>query len=468
MAQQRTHILIVDDDKAFRVATVALLQDEGYEVIAATSGEEAQKLIAGRKFDLILSDMVMAGMNGIEVLRFARQATPDTTVMMVTGFGSVQTAVEAMRLGAYDYLTKPCNNDELLIKVRRAIREREQSRELARLRSLVESTANFSSIISENARMREVFKLVHQVAGTDVTVLVEGETGTGKELIAKAIHLNSPRKDKPFVVVQCSAIPDTLMESELFGYERGAFTGAARTRMGKFEEAEGGTIFLDEIADVPLDIQTKLLRILQDKQVARLGGNTTILADVRIIAATNRDLGVMVAAGKFRDDLLYRLNVFPILLPPLRERLDDVPLLAEYFLQKHRSLARQPIAGFAPSVIHAMMNAPWKGNVREMENLIKRAIIKTEGDVIGSIELSSMADQTGGKTDGSELAATTAIPYKEYLENVTRDAEQKYIIRVLREAHGNLNQAARIMSVDRKTVYRKIEEYQIDVSKFKE
>jgi DNA-binding NtrC family response regulator len=468
MEQKGAHILIVDDDKAFRVATVALLQDDGYQVTAATSGEEARKQIAEKRFDLILSDMVMAGMNGIELLRFTRESTPETTVMMVTGFGSVQTAVEAMRLGAYDYLTKPCNNDELLIKVGRALKERDKSRELERLRSLVESTANFSSIISENAKMREVFKLVQQVAGTDVTVLVEGETGTGKELIAKAIHLNSPRKDKPFIVVQCSAIPETLMESELFGYERGAFTGAARPRMGKFEEAEGGTIFLDEIADVPVDIQTKLLRILQDKQVARLGGNSTILADVRIIAATNRDLDTMVSTGRFRDDLLYRLNVFPIHLPPLRERLDDIPLLAEFFLQKHQTLARQPIAGFAPSVIHAMMNASWKGNVREMENLIKRAIIKTEGNVIASIELPSMGGQPGGRGDGSELAATTAIPYKEYLENVTRDAEQKYLIRVLKEAGGNLNQAARIMSVDRKTVYRKIEEYQIDVSKFKD
>jgi DNA-binding NtrC family response regulator len=466
MAQHTTNILIVDDDKAFRVATVALLQDEGYAVTAATSGEEAQRHIGAKRFDLILSDLVMEGMNGIELLRHIKQGNPDATVIMVTGFGSVQTAVEAMRDGAYDYLTKPCNNDELLIKVRRALSERAKSEELERLRDLLESTANFSNIISQNAKMKEVFKLVRQVAGTDVTVLVQGNTGTGKELIAKAIHLNSPRKEKPFVVVQCSAIPDTLMESELFGYERGAFTGAARPRMGKFEEADGGTIFLDEIADVPLDIQTKLLRILQDKQVSRLGSNSSVTADVRIITATNRDLDVMVSQGKFRDDLLYRLNVFPITLPPLRERLDDIPLLAEYFLQKHQSLARQPIAGFAPSVIHAMMNDPWKGNIREMENLIKRAIIKTEGNLITSIELPSMMQQTGD--NGGEPASTTTIPYKEYLEHVTRDAEQRYLMRVLKESRGNLNQAARLMCVDRKTVYRKIEEYQIDVSKFKE
>jgi DNA-binding NtrC family response regulator len=468
MEQQRPQILIVDDDRAFRVATVALLQDEGYAVTAATNGEEAQKQVKGRRFDLILSDLVMEGMNGIELLQYIKRTTPDATVIMVTGFGSVQTAVEAMRNGAYDYLTKPCNNDELLIKVRRALSEREKTDELVRLRELLESTANFSNIISQNAKMKAVFKLVRQVADTDVTVLVEGETGTGKELIAKAIHVNSARKEKPFVVMQCSAIPETLLESELFGFERGAFTGAVRSKMGKFEEADGGTLFLDEIADVPLDIQTKLLRILQDKQVARLGSNTTITADVRIIAATNRDLDVMVSQGKFRDDLLYRLNVFPIILPPLRERLDDIPLLADYFLQKHQVLARQPIMGFAHSVVHAMMNHAWKGNIREMENLIKRAIIKTEGSLITSIELSPMTEDARAGEDREGIASTTTIPYKEYLDQVVRDAEQKYLVRLLKECRGNLNQVARLMSVDRKTVYRKIEEYQIDVSKFKE
>jgi DNA-binding NtrC family response regulator len=471
MEKGRAQILIVDDDRAFRVATAALLQDEGYGITAVTNAAEARKQIIERRFDLILSDLVMEGMNGIELLQYIKQKTPDATVMMVTGFGSVQTAVEAMRHGAYDYLTKPCNNDELLIKVRRALKEREKTEEIERLRELLESAANFSNIISQNSKMRDVFKLVRQVAGTDVTVLVLGETGTGKELIAKALHLNSPRKEKPFVVVQCSAIPETLLESELFGYERGAFTGAVRQRMGKFQEAEAGTIFLDEIADIPLDIQTKLLRILQDKQVSPIGGNATVTADVRIIAASNRDLDTMAAQGKFRDDLLYRLNVFPIILPPLRERLDDIPLLAEFFLQKHQALARQPIGGFSPYVIHAMMNHSWKGNVREMENLIKRAIIKTEGPEITFIELPSLAAKDpvphGGTGEAPAPPSAGSMPYKEYLEYVTRDAEEKYLVRVLRESRGNLNQAARTMNVDRKTIYRKIEEYGIDVSKFK-
>jgi DNA-binding NtrC family response regulator len=470
MKDSGTRILIVDDDKAFRIATVALLQDEGYLITAATNGAEARKALETQSFELILSDLVMEGMNGIELLQYIKQKSPDVTVMMVTGFGSVQTAVEAMRYGAYDYLTKPCNNDELIIKVRRALLERKKTEELDRLRSLLESTANFANVISQNTKMEQVFKLVRQVAETDVTVLVLGETGTGKELIAKAIHLNSQRKDGPFITVQCSAIPESLMESELFGYERGAFTGAAQQRKGKFEEANGGTIFLDEIADVPMEIQTKLLRILQDKQVARLGGNTAFTADVRIIAATNRDLEKMAADGKFREDLLYRLNVFPIVLPSLRDRLDDIPLLAEHFLQKHQGLARQPISGFAPPVIHAMMNHQWKGNIRELENLIRRAIIKTEGATISSIELPTMHSLDGDSTANEmlESPATTSIPYKEYLDNVISDAEQKYILRMLRECKGNLNQVARMMNVDRKTVYRKIEEYHIDVAKFKE
>ncbi len=469
MKEDKASILIVDDDKAFRVATVALLQDEKFDVTTANSAEEAKPLIASQRFDLIISDLVMEGMSGIDFLQYVKTQVPDATVLMVTGFGSVQTAVQAMRLGAYDYLTKPCNNDELIFKVRRALDDREKSKELHRLRHLLESTANFSNIISQSSKMEQVFKLVRQVAETDVTVLVLGETGTGKELIAKAIHINSQRKDKPFSVVQCSAIPETLLESELFGYERGAFTGAARQRIGKFEEANGGTIFLDEIADVPIDIQTKLLRILQDKQVSRIGGNTTMAADVRIIAATNRDLEKMVAEGKFREDLLYRLNVFPIVLPPLRERLEDIPLLAEHFLQKHQALARQPISGFSPAVIHAMMNYGWKGNIRELENIIRRAMIKTEGQTVTSVELPTMGNGESHAEDRIiESPSTTLIPFKQYLDHVIRDAEQKYLLRVLRDSKGNLNQVARILDIDRKTVYRKIEEYQIDVAKFKE
>ncbi len=466
MALTREAILVVDDDKAFRVATAALLQDEGYTVQVAASGAEASHRIAEKEYDLILSDLVMEGVNGIELLRQIKGKNPRATVIMVTGFGSIQTAVEAIRDGAYDYLTKPCNNDELLIKVRRALAERRREKELERLRSLVETTYNFSNIISRNERMAEVFKLVRQVAETDVTVLVLGETGTGKELVARAIHFNSLRRQMPLVVVNCSAIPDSLLESELFGHEKGSFTGANRQRIGKFEEANGGTLFLDEIAELPLTVQTKLLRILQEKQFERVGGNASIAVDVRIIAATNRPLERMVAEGTFREDLFYRLNVFPILLPPLRERIDDLPLLAEYFLKKYQTLGRQTVTALSQSVIHEMMNYEWKGNIREMENLIKRAIIKAEGDTITSLELPGSPGDKGISVP-HEPPPVPSMPFKKYLDNVVHDAERKYLHRMLTECRGNLNQVAKMMDVDRKTVYRKIEEYQIDVNQYK-
>jgi transcriptional regulator with PAS, ATPase and Fis domain len=351
------------------------------------------------------------------------------------------------------------------MKIHRAIDERRKSRELEHLRNVVSLETNFANIVSQNDRMREVFKLVRQVADTDVTVLVSGETGTGKELLAKAIHFNSGRRTGPFIPVQCSAIPESLLESELFGHEAGAFTGAGRRRIGKFEEASGGTVFLDEIGDVPMLLQVKLLLVLQERQVVRLGSNGTIPVDVRVIAATNRSLEQMVAEGTFREDLFYRLNVFPLSFPPLRERLDDIPLLAQHFLEKHQNLARNPIKGFTPSCIHDMMNYAWKGNVRELENLVKRAIIKSDGDMITTLELPSAPGQS--VTEGA-AAPNTALPYKRYLEQVVHDAERKFLLRVLQESKGNLNQAARVMEVDRKTIYRKIDELGIDPRQFKE
>jgi DNA-binding NtrC family response regulator len=467
MTSSFEQILVVDDDKAFRVSALALLQDEGFVVTTAVNGAEALQKIADTHFDLILSDLVMEGMNGMQLLHHIKQKLPDACVIMITGFGSIRTAVEAMREGAYDYLTKPCNNDELLLRVRRALTEERKSAELERLREMVKTTHNFSNIISRNEGVQQAFKLVRQVAETDVTVLVLGETGTGKELIARAIHFNSARRDMPFITINCSAIPEPLLESELFGHEKGAFTGANRQRAGKFEEAGGGTIFLDEIAELPLHVQTKLLRFLQEKQVERVGGSTPIIVDARVVAATNRNITEMVSRGTFREDLYYRLNVFPITLPPLRERIDDIPLLAEHFLTKHQSLARQPIVGFSPSVIHQMMNYEWKGNVREMENLIRRAIIKTDGSTITALELPQEI-RAGFSPEVSESPATTSVPYRNYLEHVVRDAEEKYLFRALKECKGNLNQVAKMMDVDRKTVYRKIEEYKIDVSQFKD
>ena len=460
-------ILVVDDDEQFRGGLVSLLRDEGYSVTGVSSGTAALQKIASMRVDLILSDLVMEPMSGAQLLTHVKQKCPDVQMILMTGHGSIENAVEAMREGAYDYLSKPFKNNELLIRVRRALQEKRKSAELERLREVVETTFSFGNIISQNEKMQQAFKLVRQVAETDVTVLVLGETGTGKELVARAIHFNSPRRDNPLVTINCSAIPENLLESELFGYEKGAFTGANRQRTGKFEEAAGGTVFLDEIADLPLQVQTKLLRFLQEKQVDRIGSNTPIFVDTRVIAATNANLPAMVKDGAFREDLYYRLNVFPMTLPPLRERLDDIPLLAEYFLKKHQLPGRQPINGISPSILHAMMNYDWKGNVRELENLIKRAIIKTEGTTI--IEL-DIPNQPGVQSTAElqESPATTPVPYKKYLDQVLRDAEQRFLLRTLKESKGNLNQAARMMEVDRKTIYRKIEEYKIDVTGFKD
>jgi two-component system response regulator AtoC len=458
------HILVTDDDRAFRLATKTLLEDAGYVVNLAAKGEEALHLLEREECDLLLSDLVMSSMSGIELLRAVRAAHPDLPVLMVTGFGSVETAVEAMKLGATDYLTKPANHDELLLKIRRALNSRNRDRELQRLRDELQSTYSFGNIVTRSPKMREVLLHVQQVADTDLTILLRGESGTGKELVARGLHFSSKRKNAPFVAVNCSALPETLLESELFGYERGAFTGAVRQRQGKFEDANTGTLFLDEIGELPAGVQAKLLRVLQERSFERVGGNRAVSVDVRVVAATNRNLETMIAQGDFREDLYYRLNVFPIVLPPLRERPEDIVLLAEYFLRRHADLSAGRVRAISPHVLSAMMNYPWRGNVRELENLIKRALVKTEGDTIERIELQEDAPATN---EEPPPAPSPQMPYKEYLSAVLRTAEERYLLRMLRDQKGNINQIARLMDVDRKTVYRKLADYGIDPAPYR-
>lgn len=460
-------ILIVDDDRGFRIATKALLEDEGYRVHLCTTGDEALKALHENEYDLMLSDLVMERMNGIELLQQVKAKWATLPVLMITGFGSIQSAVEAMKLGATDYLTKPSNNDELLIKIRRTLEAGEKDRELRILREELQKTYTFANIVTRSNKMRDIIKQIQRVADTDLTILIQGESGTGKELVARALHFTSNRKDAPFVVVNCSAIPENLLESELFGHEKGAFTGAEKRRIGKFEEAHAGTLFLDEIGDIPPPIQVKLLRVLQEKTFTRLGSNETVSVDVRVVVATNRNLEVMVRQGDFREDLFYRLNVFPITLPPLRERPEDIPILAEHFVQKHSDLVRGNVKSFAPSIVSEMVRYAWPGNVRELENIVKRAIIKAEGDVITSVDLPA-------ERRDEQPAASSAVPsgsfttsYRDYIRAILRDAEEKYLIRLLRIHGGNINQIARLMEVDRKTVYRKLAEYSIDPAKFR-
>ncbi|MBX2991510.1 MAG: sigma-54-dependent Fis family transcriptional regulator [Bacteroidetes bacterium] len=466
-AVQRERVLVVDDDKAFRIATKTLLEDEGYGVVLATSGEEALSALRANEVDIMLSDLVMTKMTGIQLLEKVKAIHPHLMVIMVTGFGSISTAVEAMHLGATDYLTKPCNNTELLLKIRRALDVQQKDRELRLLREQLHATYSFGNMLSRSEKMKNVMHSIRQVADTDVTILIQGESGTGKELVARALHYNSNRSEKQFVAVNCSAIPENLLESELFGHEKGAFTGALKQKAGKFEEGNGGTLFLDEIGDLAPSVQTKLLRVLQEKTFERVGGNTPVKVDTRIVAATNRNLEMMTRDGDFREDLFFRLNVFPIHLPPLRERLEDIPLLAEHFLSRHAELSGGRVKSISPLVITDMMNYNWRGNIRELENLMKRAIIKTTGETIMTIELPTNEHApSSAKEPVAEVDLNT--PYKDYISAIVRDAEEKYLTRMLRLYKGNINQIAKLMEIDRKTVYRKMAEYSIDPAAFRE
>lgn len=461
------NILLVDDDLAFRVGTLALLEDHGFKASFAANGEEAMQKLAEQPFDLVLSDLVMPGINGIELLKHIRDTYPGLTVIMITGFASIGTAVEAMRIGARDYVTKPCDNDELMIKIQHALEERRKDRELKDLREELHGTVSVGQMISNSATMKLVVQQIQQVADTDVTVLIQGESGTGKELVARALHFNSRRKAHPFVAVNCSAIPETLLESELFGYEKGSFTGATRQHAGRFEEASSGTLFLDEIGDTPSSVQTKLLRVLQEKTIERVGGQGSITVETRVVVATNRNLELMMMQGDFREDLFYRLNVFPITLPPLRDRLEDIPILTNHFLKRHAGLGNGRVRSVASSVISDMMGYSWRGNIRELENLIKRAIIKTTGDTITSLELP--LTQSGSKPGPTEKEAPADLttPYKEYLSTIVRHAEESYLVRMLNLHKGNINQIAKLMDIDRKTIYRKMAEYKIDPSSYR-
>ena len=461
-------ILVVDDDKAFRVATRTLLEDEGFHVTCAADGDEALERIESDQFDILLSDMVMGKMSGLELLAKVKARCPELPVIMVTGFGSIQTAVEAMRQGATDYLTKPANNDELLIKLGRVLDMQRKERELRSLREELHGTYSFGNMVSRSPAMRDVLHQIQQVANTDVTILIQGESGTGKELVARALHFNGTRSGHPFVVVNCSAIPENLLESELFGYEKGAFTGATRQRAGRFEEANNGTLFLDEIGDISAAVQTKLLRALQDKTFERVGGTGSISVNTRVVAATNRNLDLMVRQGDFREDLYYRLNVFPIMLPPLRERLEDLPLLTDHFLQRHAGLAGGKVKTIATAVISDMMNYHWRGNIRELENLIKRAIIKSPADVITAMELPNADPPVARQAAEQPDAMSMNTPYKDYIGNILRHAEERYLTRMLRLCKGNINQVAKMMDLDRKTIYRKMADYSIDPSSYRE
>jgi DNA-binding NtrC family response regulator len=459
--QANGRILIVDDDLAFRVGTLALLEDHGFDATIATNGAEAMQKLSERQHDLVLSDLVMPGMNGIELLRQIKSAHSGMPVIMVTGFASIGTAVEAMRHGARDYVTKPCDNDELLIKIRRALEEQQKDRELRSLRDEVRGVYGFGNLVGRNARMKEVYTLVQQVAGTDVPALILGETGTGKELVARAIHRATTDTTGPFVAVDCGAIPETLFESELFGHEKGAFTGSHRTTAGKFEAAADGTVFLDEISNLPAGSQAKLLRVLQERRFFRLGGTTSMAMKARVIAASNHDLETAVASGSFRRDLMYRLNEFVVCIPPLRERRQDIVFLAKRFVDETQRELRKPTSSLTERAVARLLAYDWPGNVRQLRSTIRRALLMADGVVD---EQHLMLATEPSNTDVGRLLEVHDgdngwIPLKKLVRSALVNIERTALVAALKEAQGNKAKAARLLRIDYKTMHRKVKDY---------
>jgi len=447
----RPVILVVDDDLGARESLGIILEDE-YEVLRAESGERALEILGERAVNVVLLDVKMPGLDGIETLKRIKEKDESVEVIMVSGLNILKKAVDAIKLGAYDYILKPFDPEEILTAVERALERQRMSRELSYFRLEREQLWGASEIVSQDEKMKEVFDIIQKVAYTTTTVLIVGESGTGKELVARAIHRAGPRREKPFVAINCASIPAELMESELFGYEKGAFTGAYAQTIGKFEYADGGTLFLDEISTLKPELQAKLLRVIEEKRIQRIGSARPIPVDVRIIAASNMDLKKMVEEGKFRQDLYFRLNVLPIQLPPLRERKDDIPLLLDYFVKKFNEKYRRKVKGFSPEAVEALKQYQWPGNVRELENLVERLVVLSDGEK--TITLSDLpVEVLVGKDELEE------IPVAELgLIKAREEFERRLISKVLELTGGNQSETARILKIHRNTLLQKMEQ----------
>ncbi len=446
-------ILLVEDEKNTREGLKWALEGTGAEIVTAADGEQALLALGNEPFDLVISDLRMPKMDGMELLHHVREEHPDTEFIILTGHGTVEGAVQAMKQGVFDYLIKPVNIDELQMLVERVFSQRSLRQENERLKREVNERYGFESIIGRSAQMEAIFDKIRQVAPTRASVLIQGETGTGKELLAKAIHFNSPRKSKPFIAVNCGALTQTLLESELFGHEKGAFTGAVKQKLGRFEMAHTGTIFLDEIGETSPEFQVRLLRVLQEQEFERVGGTKPVKVDVRVIAATNRDLKKEVDAGRFREDLYYRLNVVRIDLPPLRERREDIPLLADSFLRKFNAEHGRELA-FHPKAIQALQNFGWPGNVRQLRTVVESLVILTPGREILPKHLPEeiRTDAEPGHQVKIRVGMTVA------------EAERELIRATLAELDGNKAKAARSLGLGRKTLYRKLAEYGMETA----
>jgi len=444
----RQSILVVDDDALIRETLTDLLGAQGYEVEDVGSAEAALGRVEERDFSCVLTDLQMPGMNGLDLLGALRERHPEIPAVMMTGFGSIDSAVEAMRLGAQDFVTKPFQADRLRLTLERAFEKRELEEENKRLRAAVDRIASFGDLVGKSAAMNEIYALIRKIGRNASTVLMTGESGTGKEVVAQTIHFSGDRADRPFVPINCTAMPEGLLESELFGHARGAFTGAHKAKKGLFQEAEGGTIFLDEIADMSPTLQGKLLRVLQDHQIRPVGGNESVEVDVRVIAATNRDLRAEIAAGRFREDLFYRLNVIPIHIPPLRERPDDIPPLAQAFVERKSSGTPRVLSERA---MQKLQNAPWPGNARELENCIERSLALSEGTEIQDRDI-LISDEPMSGDDGLESSILRLARERRV---TLHELGEHYVDAVLNFTRGRKSEAARILGINRRTLYRR-------------
>jgi len=458
----KTKVLVVDDDPIVLRAVSEILQREGYEVLAIDDAVEGLSVAKDPSIDVAVLDIKMPNLSGLDLLRALKRARPEVEVIVMTAFATVETAVEAVKAGAYDYLTKPFENiDDLSLTVAKAA-ERKALKDRTRvLEEALTARDQFEDLIGQSPQMRAIFKMVDTVSYSGATVLIQGESGTGKELVARAIHYRSPRKDKAFVAVNCSALTETLLESELFGHVKGSFTGATANKKGLFEAAEGGTIFLDEIGDVPAATQVRLLRVLQEGEVKRVGSNETTHVDVRVIAASNVDLAKAREQGRFREDLFYRLNVISVQLPPLRDRPEDVPLLAQHFLTLYASKMGKKVRGISPAAMEALTCNRWTGNVRELENVIERAVVLTSSEVLDLEDLPP-GFRDGPKGGGEvEVFSLAHLPYAQAKRLAMRAFERRYLSALLEKSGNNVSSAARAAGVDRSNFRRLLKQYEV-------
>lgn len=449
----KARILVVEDDREMSRFLTQLLREEGYEVEVVNDGPSALEAYQGGSFNLIISDLMMPRMKGTDLVRRLKATDPDALVLLITAFGTIESAVEAIQAGAFQYLTKPFRSDELLIHVQRSLEQHQLKQELLKLRAEARNRYQFQNIVGRSENMKKIFDTVAHISDLPANVLILGESGTGKEMVARAIHRHSARAEGPFVPLNCAAIPETLLESELFGYLRGAFTDARKDRLGLFQEASGGILFLDEISEIPVNLQAKLLRVIEDKEVRPLGANQSERVDTRVVSACNRDLEHLVEEGRFRQDLYYRLNVIRVELPSLRERPEDIPLLSDHFLRKFATQTKRKLDGIDQDAMAALMSYRWPGNVRELEHTIERAVLLGKESTIGLQDLPPQLATADENT--LPLVAAVARAY------TLRDLEREYILRVIESTHGNKTEAAKILGVDRTTLYRKLDEYKV-------